>query len=112
LAGKIAFPVPAPLFATILRTARRLGGAELPPEAVAWLRNGLTVDCTRLIEEVGFRPRSTLEVVRDFIEKLLGRRVFPSVVEFATGRGRVTPADEGAFEPLSEAGTPRRRHAS
>ena len=37
----------------------------------------LTIDCTRLIEEVGFRPRSTLEAVEDFVEELRGRRVLP-----------------------------------
>jgi UDP-glucose 4-epimerase len=112
LAGKIALPVPAPLFATTLRATRRLGGAQLPPEAVAWLRNGLTIDCSRLVEEIGYRPRPTLEVVRDFIEKLLGRRVFPSVVALATGRGRAAPAGDDAFASLAEAGASERRYAS
>ena len=42
---------------------------------MTWLRNGLTIDCTRLIEEVGFRPRSTVEAVEDFVAELRGRRV-------------------------------------
>ena len=89
--------------------ARRSGSAggsasaRLPPEAVPWLRNGLTIDCTRLIEEVGFRPRSTLEAVEDFVEELHGRRVLPGLRTAATGsatdrngratrpRPRVTP---------------------
>jgi UDP-glucose 4-epimerase len=79
LAGKVALPVPSPVFATALRAARRFRGVDLPPEAVAWLRHGLTIDCSRLVEEIGYRPRSTLETVRDFIEKLLGRRILPGV---------------------------------
>jgi UDP-glucose 4-epimerase len=80
MAGKVPVPVLPPLFGTALRAARRLGLAELPPEAVRWLRYGLTVDCTRLVEEIGYRPRSTQETVRDFIEKVNGRRIFPSVL--------------------------------
>jgi hypothetical protein len=41
---------------------------------VRWLRNGVTIDCRRLIEEVGFRPRSTLEAVADFVGELGGTR--------------------------------------
>jgi UDP-glucose 4-epimerase len=75
LAGKVPVPIPSPLFASALRAARRLGFPQLPPEVVPWLRYGLTIDCTRLIEEIGYRPRSTLETVRDFVEKLRGRRL-------------------------------------
>lgn len=94
LAGKVALPVPSPVFSTTLRVARRVGGVELPPEAVAWLRHGLTIDCARLVDEVGYRPRSTLETVRDFIEKLLGRRIFPGVP--LVGQGARSPAGEEA----------------
>jgi UDP-glucose 4-epimerase len=69
LARRRALPVPPPLFASALRAGRRLGFAELPADAVPWLRYGLTVDCARLIEEIGYRPRSTLETVREFIEE-------------------------------------------
>jgi hypothetical protein len=41
---------------------------------VPWLRNGLTVDNRRLVEEVGFRPRSTADAVDDFVAELRGRR--------------------------------------
>jgi UDP-glucose 4-epimerase len=74
LAGRIPLAVPAPLFGTALAAGARLGLARLPPEAIPWLRNGLTVDVTRLIEEVGFRPRSTADAVDDFIAELRGRR--------------------------------------
>jgi UDP-glucose 4-epimerase len=79
MAGKLSLPVLPPLFAATIRAGRRLGLAELPPEAVPWLRHGLTIDSTRLIEEVGYRPRSTLETVRDFIEKVHGHRVLPGL---------------------------------
>jgi UDP-glucose 4-epimerase len=72
-ARKLALPLPAPVFVSALRAARRLGGVELPPEAVPWLRHGLTIDCTRLVEEIGYRPMPTLEAVRNFIERTSGR---------------------------------------
>jgi UDP-glucose 4-epimerase len=77
MAGKVPLPVLPPLFASTMRAGRRLGFAELPPEAVPWLRYGLTIDCTRLIEEAGYRPRSTVATVRDFVEKVRGHRVLP-----------------------------------
>jgi UDP-glucose 4-epimerase len=80
LAGKVPLPVPSPLFSSALRMGRRLGRADLPPEAVPWLRYGLTIDCSRLVREVGFRPRSTVEAVQDFLEQLSGRRIVPSLL--------------------------------
>jgi UDP-glucose 4-epimerase len=92
LAGKPSLPVPSPLFAASLRAGRRFGLVELPPEAVPWLRHGLTIDCTRLIEQVGYRPRPTLEAVRDFVGKLRGRRLLRAPDQ---GAGR---ADESLSE--------------
>jgi hypothetical protein len=43
-----------------------------------WLRNGLTVDTGRLVDEVGFRPRSTADAVDDFVAELRGSRALPS----------------------------------
>ena len=77
MAGKLPLPIPAPLFSTALGAGRLLGLPRLPPEVVPWLRNGVTLDCTRLTEEVGFRPRSTLETVEEFIAHTGGRRVAP-----------------------------------
>jgi UDP-glucose 4-epimerase len=88
LAGKIPLPVPSPLFSSTVRAVRRLGRADLPPEIVPWLRYGLTIDCTRLVREIGYRPRSTVETVKDFLDKLAGRRVFPS---FLTSLTSLTP---------------------
>jgi UDP-glucose 4-epimerase len=85
LAGKVPLPVPAPLFSAALAFGGRLGLGRLPPEAVPWLRNGLTIDCTRLEQEVGFKPRTTLEAVEDFVEELHGRRVLPDLRAAAIG---------------------------
>jgi UDP-glucose 4-epimerase len=69
LLGRPALPIPAPLFGVALGAGARLGLARLPPEAVPWLRNGVTIDVGRLIEEVGFRPRTTLESIREFVAR-------------------------------------------
>jgi UDP-glucose 4-epimerase len=79
MAGKIAAPVPAPLFGTALSVGRQLGLPRLPEEAVRWLRHGLTIDCTRLVDEVGYRPRSTEQAVRDFLRDMHARGVVPPV---------------------------------
>jgi UDP-glucose 4-epimerase len=97
LAGKIAVPVPSPLFASALRATRRLGFPQLPPEVVPWLRYGLTLDCARLIDEIGYHPRSTLETVRDFVEKLRGRRLVP-------GLGGTAAPSRGARSKATVAG--------
>jgi UDP-glucose 4-epimerase len=42
------------------------------------LRYGRAVDVTRLVEEVGYRPRYTsVEAVRDYVAKQGGRRLTP-----------------------------------
>jgi UDP-glucose 4-epimerase len=69
LLGRPAVPIPAPFFGTALGAGARLGLARLPPEAVPWLRYGVTIDVSRLIEEIGFRPRTTPETVREFVER-------------------------------------------
>jgi UDP-glucose 4-epimerase len=74
LVGKVPLPVPAPLFAPALRFGRRLGLPRMPAETIPWLRNGVTLDCSRLIEGVGFRPRSTLATVEEFVDRLQGER--------------------------------------
>jgi len=42
---------------------------------VPWLRNGMTIDVTRLIDEVGYTPRSTLETVEEFVALTTGRNI-------------------------------------
>jgi len=81
LCGKLPLPVPAPIFGSAIALVRRLGLAALPPETVPWLQWGLTVDCGRLIDEVGFRPRSTVEAVEGFVRSLRGSRVVPGIRE-------------------------------
>jgi UDP-glucose 4-epimerase len=102
LAGKVALPIPAPLFSTTLGLGRRLGLPRLPPEAVPWLRNGVTLDCARLVEEVGFRPRSTLETVADFIEHTRGRREVPGTR--APRSGTAAPNGESSRERARRTG--------
>jgi UDP-glucose 4-epimerase len=77
MAGKIGLPILAPLFSTTLGAGRLLGLPRLPPEAVPWLRYGVTLDSTRLIEEVGYRPRSTVETVESFIASIRSERARP-----------------------------------
>ena len=69
LAGRVALPIPGALFGVALGAGSRLGLPRLPPEAVPWLRNGVTLDVTRLIEEVGYSPRTTIETVERFIRE-------------------------------------------
>jgi UDP-glucose 4-epimerase len=92
LAGKLPLPVPPPLFPAALNVARRFGLGELPPDAVPWLQYGLTIDCSRLIAETGFRPRSTVETVTDFIAKLPGGRILPAPLR-ALHRGGGSPGE-------------------
>ena len=76
LGGILGLPVPSPLFSTVLRMGRRLGlSGDLPPDAVPWLQHGLTIDCRRLVEKTGFRPRTTVETVTDFFARTRDRRV-------------------------------------
>jgi UDP-glucose 4-epimerase len=75
LAGKPGLPIPGPFFGTALGVGARLGLPRLPPEAVPWLRNGMTIDVGRLIAEVGYTPRTTLETVEEFMRLTTGRRM-------------------------------------
>jgi UDP-glucose 4-epimerase len=81
LCGRLALPVPAPMFGAALVAGKRLGLPRMPPETVPWLRFGLTIDCKRLIGEVGFRPRSTLRTVEEFAGEVHGRRLLPGARE-------------------------------
>ena len=88
LAGKLPIPVPGPALEGTIGLVRRFGSAELPPEVLPWLRWGLTIDTRRLIEEVGFRPRSTVEAVEDFVRGMRGRRLLPGMRETAVAGAR------------------------
>jgi UDP-glucose 4-epimerase len=101
LGGKVSLPIPSPLFASTLRTGRRVGLVELPPDAVPWLRYGLTLDCRRLIDEIGYRPRATLDAVRDFVESLRGRPVLPD--SFLRGSDQGHERENGVTDERSVA---------
>jgi UDP-glucose 4-epimerase len=91
MAGRVPLPVPAPIFGASQSLGRHVGLPRLPPEAVPWLRHGVTIDCTRLVEEVGYRPRSTVETVRDFVRGLRGHRLVPNLRDAALA----TDAEDG-----------------
>ncbi len=78
LAGRPTAPVPAPLFGAAAAAARRAGGPTFSDDFQRLLRYGRAVDITRLVEEVGFRPRySTESAVEDYLAKQTGRRMAP-----------------------------------
>jgi UDP-glucose 4-epimerase len=62
--GRPSLPIAAPLFATVTGAAHRLGLPPVSADTMRYLRYGRGVDITRLVEEVGFRPRySTADAV-------------------------------------------------
>jgi UDP-glucose 4-epimerase len=89
LAGRLAVPIPHPLFAPALeRLGRQLGAGGLYDDAVRLLRFGRGVDNRRLREDVGYEPRFDAEgAVRDLVEKVDGRRVLPRLSTRARWRG-------------------------
>ncbi len=88
LAGKVTVPVPTPLLGRALRTTRLLGMEELGSDFTRVLRYGRGVDVTRMVDELGFKPRySTVEAVRDYIEKSGSMKVISSLKEATIGAG-------------------------
>ena len=84
MAGKVTVPIPHPFFATASAAGRRLGLFSFSPDFRRLLQHGRAVDVTRLVEEVGFRPRyTTVEAVEDYARTTDGRRVLPSVRSLA-----------------------------
>jgi UDP-glucose 4-epimerase len=84
LAGKVTLPVPSQLFGTASVTGRRLGLYSFSPDFSRLLRYGRATDVTRLVEEVGYRPRhTTLQAVEDYARALGGRRLAPSLRQVA-----------------------------
>lgn len=80
LAGTVGVPIPHPLFGTASLAARRLRPFDFSPDFRALLQHGRAVEITRLVEEVGFRPRrSTVEAVEDYARTQAGRRLVPSI---------------------------------
>ena len=86
LADKQSLPLAPPLFGVALAAARRLGAGDLSEDFRRLLRYGRAVDITRLVEEVGFRPRfSTPAAVKDWASTLSGRRLAPRIRQAVTG---------------------------
>jgi UDP-glucose 4-epimerase len=64
--GRPTLPIPAQLFGTATQAGRRLGLVNFSADFRRLLQYGRAVDVTRLVEEVGFRPRhTTVEAVED-----------------------------------------------
>ena len=79
-AGRAPLPVAGPLFGPVTSLARRAGMSRLSEDFRRLLRYGRGVDITRLVEEVGFRPRhSTVDAVQEWGRTRSGLRLTPSV---------------------------------
>jgi UDP-glucose 4-epimerase len=81
MAGNPTLPLLSPLFAPAVQAGRRLRLMEsFSDDFSRLLRYGRAVDTTRLVEDVGFRPRySTVAAVEDYLAKRNGRRLVPSL---------------------------------
>lgn len=81
LCGRLALPVPHPLFEpAISRLSSQLGAGGLVGDGVRMLRFGRGVDNTRLRREIGFEPaHDAAGAIRDLAEKTRGRRLGPSL---------------------------------
>jgi UDP-glucose 4-epimerase len=80
MASKPSLPIASPLFGPASCMARRMRLADFSDDFRRLLRYGRAVDTTRLVEEVGFRPRySTVAAVRDYASKRHARRFLPSL---------------------------------
>jgi UDP-glucose 4-epimerase len=86
LAGKPTLPLAGPLFGPAVDAARRAGMIEFSDDFRRLLRYGRAVDITRLLDEVGYRPRySAVGAVRDYVAKQGGRRLVPPLRQAVTG---------------------------
>jgi UDP-glucose 4-epimerase len=77
-AGRPMLRVPRPLGGWVGESFRRAGVADFSPEQMTFLSFGRGLDCTRLHNEVGFRPRySTVDTFDDFMSGRRLQRVVP-----------------------------------
>ena len=73
MAGRVSVPVPTIASGLTGQLFRRVGLADFSPEQVRFLAHGRVVDCTRLHEVLGYRPKySTLEAFTEFVRERLG----------------------------------------
>ena len=80
MTGKTSIPIASPLFPTAATLGRRLGVfSSLSPDFRRLLRYGRAVDTSRLVEEVGFRPRfDAVAAVEDYARTQRGKRIVPA----------------------------------
>jgi UDP-glucose 4-epimerase len=86
LAGRPTLPLASSLFGPTVSAARRFGMPDLSDDFRRLLRYGRGVDVTRLLDEVGYRPRySSVAGVRDYVAKQGGRRLAPPLRQAVPG---------------------------
>lgn len=66
-AGRVPLPVPDPAMTSMAQLARRSGLVDFSLDQLDFLVHGRVVDVRRLVEDFGYRPRSTPEAFDDFI---------------------------------------------
>lgn len=66
-AGRVPLPVPDPGLTAVAALARRSGLVDFSLDQLDFLVHGRAVDVDRLIDEFGYRPRSTPDAFADFI---------------------------------------------
>lgn len=72
MSGRMSLPVPTVASGLTGQLFRRIGLADFSPEQVQFLAHGRVVDCTRLYEILGYRPKySTLEAFSEFVRERL-----------------------------------------
>ena len=87
LAGKPTLPIVSPFFGPVVGAAVRLRLLDFSEDFERLLRYGRGVDTTRLVEEVGFRPRfSTTAAVLDYAAGHRGRRLVPPLRPLVSDR--------------------------
>ena len=70
MTGRVSLPVASPLFGPVADAFRRVGLADLSEDFRRLLRYGRAVDTTRLVEEVGCKPRyTTVAAIADFVAR-------------------------------------------
>jgi UDP-glucose 4-epimerase len=80
LAGRPTLPVLPPFFDAVTGVGQRLGMLDFSDDFRRLLRHGRATDTTRLVEEVGCRPRyTTVEAVEDYLRTQGGRRLMPNL---------------------------------
>jgi len=80
MAAKPTAPLLPPFFGLAVDTAQRAGIDGLSPDFRRLLRYGRAVDISRLVEEVGYRPRlDTVEAVKDYVRAERGKQLLPTI---------------------------------